>query len=190
MSTDDRRFDHHKKHALIGAEREAHWDPSRFLSRLAIQPGQSVLDLGCGPGFWTMPLAEIVGTNGTIWALDVSQEMLDLMAQRNPPAQVHSLRAELPQIELPAASQDWIWAAFVFHEVTPPQKLASEIHRLLKENGTLAVLDWRPDSSIEAGPPRHHRLSVEQITTYLRDAGFQSVEQIWQDEETYLLEAR
>jgi len=100
------------------------------------------------------------------------------------------LRAELPQIELPASSLDWIWAAFVFHEVTPPETLASEMRRLLKESGTVAVLDWRPDAVTEAGPPRHHRLSVEQVTKYLSEAGFTSVTQTWQDDDAYLLEAR
>jgi len=191
MSPDDRRFDHHKMHNLISQEREARWDPRRFLSRLAIQPGQSVLDLGSGPGFWSLPLAEIVGVDGLVWALDVSQEMLDLLAQRNPPAQVRPLRAELPQVELPSSSLDWVWAAFVFHEVTPPETLASEMRRLLKETGALAVLDWRPDAvSTESGPPRHHRLTVEQVTKYLRDAGFKSITQTWQDDDTYLLEVR
>jgi len=189
MSSDDRRLDHHKMHTLIGPEREARWDPSRFLTRLAIQPGQSVLDLGSGPGFWSLPLAKIVGADGTVWALDVSQEILNLLAQRNPPAQVHLLQAELPQIKLPTSSLDWIWASFVFHEVTPPETLASEMRRLLKENGTLAVLDWRPDAIAESGPPRHHRLSVEQVTKYLRETGFKSVTQTWQDDDTYLLEA-
>jgi len=190
MSQDDRRFDHHKMHALIGAEREARWDPPRFLSRLAIQPGQSLLDLGSGPGFWTLPLAEIIGANGVVWALDISQEMLDLLAQQKPPSQVRPLRADLPQIELPISSMDWIWAAFVFHKVTPPKTLASEMRRVLKENSTVAILDWRPDAAGEAGPPHYHRLSVEQVTKYLREAGFKSVEQTWQDEDTYLIETR
>jgi ubiquinone/menaquinone biosynthesis C-methylase UbiE len=190
MSTDNRRFDHHKMHALIGPEREARWNPLHFLKKLAIQPGQSVLDLGSGPGFWSLPLAEIVSASGLVWALDISQEMLDLLAQCNPPTQVHLLRSELPQIELPTSSLDWIWAAFVFHEVIPPETLASEMHRLLKEHGTVAVLDWRLDAASEAGPPLHRRLSVEQVTKYLREAGFKSVTQAWQDDDTYLLEAQ
>ena len=190
MLPDERRFDHKKMHALIGPERESHWSPLRFLSQLGIQPGQSVLDLGSGPGFWSLPLAEIVGPKGIVWALDVSQEMLDLLAQRNPPTQVHLLRAELPKVELPDSSLDWIWAAFVMHEITPPEALTNEMHRLLKENGTIAILDWRPDAVREAGPPRHHRLSVDQITKYMLKAGFKSVIQTWQDDDTYLLEAR
>ena len=189
MTTDERRFDQHKMQALIGAQREAHWNPAKFLTHMAIQSGQTVLDLGSGPGFWTLPLADIVGVDGAAWALDVSQDMLNLLAQRNPPVQVHLFCAELPRIELPAVNFDWVWAAFVLHEVTPLEILANELRRLLKDNGRLAVLDWRPDALGESGPPRHHRLSVEQVTKTLMEAGFTSVMQIWQDEDTYLLEA-
>ncbi|MEI8133320.1 MAG: class I SAM-dependent methyltransferase [Leptolinea sp.] len=190
MAAEERRFDQHKKQTLIGPEREARWNPSKFLTRLVIQPGQSVLDLGSGPGFWTFPLAEIVGSNGIVWALDVSQEMLDMLAKRNPPSQVRLLQAELPKIELATASLDWVWAAFVLHEVTPAETLASQLRRILKADGTLAVLDWRPDAVAESGPPRHHRLSVEQVTKYLLEAGFKSVTLVWQDDDAYLLEAR
>jgi len=187
MVVENRRFDQHKKHALVGAEREARWNPATFLKQLGIQSGQSVLDLGSGPGFWTLPLAEMVGSNGEVWALDVSQETLDLLAQRKPPAQVRLMRAELPQIGLPPASLDWVWAAFVLHEVTPLETLAGEMRGALKEKGTLAVLDWRPDAVGESGPPRHHRLSVEMATKALLEAGFNSVTQSWQDDENYLL---
>ena len=189
MLPDERRFDHKIMHALIGPERESRWSPLRFLSQLGIQPGQSVLDLGSGPGFWSLPLAAIVGPKGIVWALDVSQEMPDTLKQRNPPTQVRTLYSELPKIELPDSSVDWIWAAFVIHEVIPPEKLASEMCRILKENSTLSIHDWRPDATTEVGPPRHHRLSVEQVSKYLLDAGFKSVTQVWQDDEAYLQKA-
>ncbi len=190
MTLDDRRFDHHKMNALTTSEREARWDPPRFLSRFAIRPGESVLELGSGPGFWTFPLAGLVGDKGVVWAVDVSQEMLDAIAKRNPPGQVRLLQAELPVIDLPDSSIDLIWAAFVFHEVTPPEKMAAEMFRLLKDQGAVAVLDWRPDKASEGGPPPHHRLSVAQITQCLSNAGFGSVEQTWQDEDAYLIQAK
>ena len=187
--TDDRRFDQNKMHALIGPEREARWQPSEFLKRLSLQPGQSVLDLGSGPGLWTLPLAEIVSADGVVWALDVSQDMLDLLMQRNPPTQVRTLQAELPQIELPTGSLDYIWAAFVLHEVTPLEEMVRQMRRLLNENGVLAVLDWSPSAEGGAGPPSAHRISAATLSKQLLDAGFASVRQTWQDTETYLLEA-
>ncbi len=190
MTFDDRRFDHRKMDMLMGADRQARWNPSTFIKRFDIRPGASVLDLGSGPGFWTFPLAGKVGEQGIVWALDVSREMLDELAKRNPPKQIRLLQSELPKIELPDSSLDWIWAAFVFHEVIPPQKLADEMFRLAKAEGVVAILEWRPDAVGESGPPRHHRLSVEQVTGFLRDAGFRSVEKTWQDDDAYLIEAR
>lgn len=108
MSSTERRFDPKNRAGLDNAEREARWQPLRLLKSLGLQPTEAVLDLGCGTGFWTLPLAEIVGSSGVVWALDVSQEMLDALGERNPPAQVRLLRSELPQIDLPNASVDWI----------------------------------------------------------------------------------
>ena len=190
MNLDDRRFDHRKMDMLMGADRQARWNPSTFINRFDIHPGASVLDLGSGPGFWTFPLADKVGAQGAVWALDVSREMLDELAKRNPSKQVRLLQSELPKIDLPDLSLDWIWAAFVLHEVTPPQKLADGMFRVAKAEGVVAVLDWRPDAAGESGPPRHHRLSVEQVAGFLREAGFRSVERTWQDEDAYLIQAR
>jgi ubiquinone/menaquinone biosynthesis C-methylase UbiE len=190
MTLDDRRFDHHKMDMLMSADRHQRWDPSNFINRFDIHPGASVLDLGSGPGFWTFPLVDRVGATGTVWALDVSQEMLDELAKRNPPEQVHLLHSELPKINLPDSILDWIWTAFVFHEVTPPQKLAEEMFRVAKAEGVVAVLDWRHDAAGESGPPPHHRLSAAQVAKFLREAGFRSVENTWQDDDAYLIEAR
>ena len=185
----ERRFEANNRGKLLNAQRRERWAPSRFLARLNVEAGQTVLDLGCGPGFWTLPLAEIVGPSGTVWALDVSREMLADLASRQPPSQVRLLSGELPSIGLPDASVDWIWAAFVFHEVEPPEQLAAEMRRVTRPGGRVAVLDWRPDAAIDTGPARSHRLSAAQVGEHLRVAGFRNKSLIWQDEEAYLVEA-
>ncbi len=190
MTDTDRRFDPHKSRVLLDAQRLAHWDPPHFLARFGLKPGQTIVDLGCGPGFWTLPLAEIAGPEGVVWALDASRELLDALAQRNPPPQVRLRLTELPVVDLPDASVDFIWAAFVFHEVTPAQRLAGEIRRLLGPQGRVAILEWRPDALGQSGPPRRHRLLADQVTGCLKTAGFPNATSTWQDEDTYLIEAK
>jgi ubiquinone/menaquinone biosynthesis C-methylase UbiE len=189
MSHDERRFDPQHGHRLLKPERQAHWDPPRFLARFGLQSGQTVLDLGCGPGFWTLPLAELVGGTGQVWALDASQELLDTLAARNPPPQVRLRRIELPTMDVPDAFVDLAWVAFVFHEVDPPERLASELRRVLRPGARVVVLDWRPDADSDQGPPRAHRLTPEQVMAWLRAAGFAEVRQTWQDADSYLVEA-
>ncbi len=188
MLHDERRFDPRQGHRLLSPERQAQWDPPRFLARFGLRPGQTVLDLGCGPGFWTLPLAERVGETGQVWAMDASQELLDALAARNPPPQVRLRRTELPVIDMPDATVDLAWVAFVFHEVDPPERLASELRRVLRPGGQVAVLDWRPDAASDQGPPRAHRLTPEQVITWLRAAGLVA-HQTWQDADSYLVEA-
>ena len=183
------RFDPKRRGVLLGAERWRRWNPPRLLELSGLRKGQTALDLGCGPGFWTFPMAEIVGTYGHVTALDVSRELLDDLAAGNPPEHVRVTQCELPTIKLSDASVDFVWASFIFHEVDPPSLLAAEVFRVLRPNGRLAVLDWRPDAVSDNGPPRHHRMPAEQVCEYLLVGGFQNVERAWQDDDGYLIRA-
>jgi ubiquinone/menaquinone biosynthesis C-methylase UbiE len=189
MSHDEKRFDPGRAQILLDPARLARWDPENFLGRFAIQPGQAVVDVGSGPGFWTLPLAKMVGPAGVVWALDGSQDLLDMLAEREPPPQVHPILAELPEIRLPSAAVDLAWAAFVYHEVPQPEVLASELRRVLKPGGTAAILEWRPDGIGEAGAPRSHRVQPAQVIAWLNAAGFAEPVQSWRDDDAYLVEA-
>ena len=189
MKKDNRRFDPQKKGMLVGPERLARWNPTHLLPLAGLRADQSALDLGCGPGFWTLPMAEIVGKNGQVIALDASPEMLRSLAAQSPPAHVRLVQGELPVISLPDASVDFIWAAMVFHEVTPAASLAREVRRVLRPGHRLAVLEWRTDAASSIGPPHGHRLSPAQMHACLLSAGFHEFQLPWQDEDTYLASA-
>jgi ubiquinone/menaquinone biosynthesis C-methylase UbiE len=187
-STEDHPFEVENWPSLLGTEREARWSPPRLLARLDLRAGQRVLDLGCGPGFWTLPLAKMVGPNGIVWALDMADEMLRALASRHPPAQVRLLQSRLPRVDLPDASVDWVWAAFILHEVGDLEALVAELRRVLRAAGRVAVLEWRPDGTGADGPPRKHRLWPEQIVGVFRRVGLDHAHHAWQDADSYLIE--
>ena len=189
MTKENRRFDSKKQGMLVGPERLARWNPAHLLPLAGLQADQTTIDLGCGSGFWTLPMAEIVGKNGQVIALDVNPEMLRSLAAQSPPAHVRLVQGELPTIPLPDASVDFIWAALVFHEVTPAASLAKEARRVLRAGHRLAALEWRTDAASSMGPPRRHRLSPQQLHMCLLSSGFQEFHLLWQDGDTYLASA-
>ena len=189
MQESEKRFDPHRKDRLISSERFARWNPPVFLARFDLRPGMTILDLGCGPGFWTLPLAELVGPTGLVWAIDASQELLDSLAERKPPPQVRPRKGTLPNIDLASRSVDFAWIALVFHEVDRPDAVAAETLRVLKPSGRLALLEWRPDGISDHNPPRDIRITPDQLCTFLSSAGFVDARMTWQDDDNYLIEA-
>ncbi len=189
MAKQKRRFDPKHKEILLAESRAKRWDPPNFLRQLEVQPGQLVLELGCGPGFWTLPLADLVGQGGKVWALDASEEMLNALLDRHPPAQVQPVRTELPAIPLPDDAIDLAWAAFIFHQIGAPQRLANEVRRVISPGGRAVVLDWRPDAKGDQGPPRAYRRWPVEVIRWLRRAGFDQVVLRWEDEDAYMIQA-
>lgn len=189
MAEHEKRFDPQRRAVLTGAERWKGWNPPKLLTLAGAQQGFKAVDMGCGSGFFTLPLADLVGPTGLVTALDVSRELLDELAGQKPPGHVRVVQGELPRVDLPDAAFDFVWVAFVFHEVEPPAALAKEMRRVLRAGGVAAVLDWRPDATGEGGPPRHHRLSSDQVRRHLEAAGFSAVMEKWRDDDAYLVQA-
>lgn len=112
-----------------------------ILREVDIGVGSTVLDFGCGPGSYLLPLSGLVGTSGKIFALDVHPRSLQ---------KVNKLALAIPTIEtilsdchtgLPVGSIDVVLLYDVLHELNHPAEVLREIHRVLKPTGTLSVND-------------------------------------------------
>jgi len=112
------------------------------LRAAGLGPGQNVLEVGCGPGFFTLPAAEIVGRAGSVTSVDVSPAAVAHIQRKVEAAKtpnVEVLLANASSISLPDESFD---LAFVFglgHVVGNLQDMWVELHRLLRAEGTLAI---------------------------------------------------
>jgi len=117
-------------------------DPDKALKAAELEPGQKVLEVGCGPGFFTVPAARIVGEQGSVLAFDINPVAVEHVRRKIEEAGVTNARvivADATKTDLPAGSFD---LAFVFGLARPIGDMAAiwaELHRLLKPQGILSI---------------------------------------------------
>lgn len=157
---------------LLSAQRRTLLDPEAFVARIGIAPGETVADLGAGPGFFTWPLAERVGAGGRVYALDVAPEMVAQLHAQAFPAQVTVLQSEENRLPLPDASVESAFLAFVLHELEHPREFLADVRRIVRPGGRLIVLEWIPQEE-ETGPPLRERLSPGASEQMLAEASWQ-----------------
>lgn len=168
----------HPKHAnkLLEAERQKLLPQAAILERLDLEATHVVADVGCGPGYFTIPIAQICNT---VYGVDVSPEMLDMLSKRAAEAgltNIAPMTAQAERIPLPDGTADRILCAFVLHEVDDLDGTLAEFHRLLNTSGKLMVIEWEKQS-MEMGPPTAERLAKERLTTKIEEAGFRT--ELW-----------
>lgn len=120
--------------------------PLRILQGAEIQPGQTVLEVGCGTGFFTLPIARLLRERGSLVAMDLlpmSIEAVTKKVQTENLKNVRVIQGDALNTQLAAESLD---AILIFGVIPAPmlpmERLLSEMHRILKPGGTMAV--WPP----------------------------------------------
>ncbi|MEG9437453.1 methyltransferase domain-containing protein [Edaphobacter sp. HDX4] len=130
----------------------------RFLERMLPDTnGRSILDLGCGTGRWLDRLARL-GTPECSIGLDASPEMLAVAARRGLSG-TNFIEAVLPSIPVSSASVDLILASFVLGYVDDLDLCASEMDRVVRDQGDAFITDMHPCTAIELGWERRFSLA-------------------------------
>jgi ubiquinone/menaquinone biosynthesis C-methylase UbiE len=109
-----------------------------------IRPGMYVLDVGCGPGRLTIPLAKVVGDSGEVWGVDIQDEMLDIARQKADREQVknvHLVHMAIDQGQLPGEKFDRAIMITVLGEIPDKQSALREIYHSLKPGGILSITE-------------------------------------------------
>lgn len=117
-------------------------DPYKALRAAGLEPGQEVLEVGCGPGFFTVPAARIVGEEGSVHALDINPLALERVRQkveREGVTNVSIVLADAGRTGLPDESFDLIFAFGLGRAIGGADWIMAELHRLLRPRGTLSI---------------------------------------------------
>lgn len=182
------KFDSRNKHLLLSEERHEALKPETLLRSLGLKRGQTMADIGAGPGFFTVPAATIVGTNGLVIAGDVQGEMLSAVRSRVAEQGLENVRVVKTsdtEVPLPPATCDLVLLAFVLDEVPLRSRFLHRAARLAKPGGRIAVLEWEKHET-PVGPPLEDRISPEELIADAAAAGLTLQEQRALNEDQYL----
>ena len=152
------RLEREERHQLLR--------PSQTLARLGVARGMTVVDVGAGTGFFTRAASGLVGPEGRVHAVDVSDTMLDHLRELGVPPNVSVSACEPLRVPLPAGTADVVLAAFVVHEAPDRRAFLDELARLLKPGGRVLVLEWKRQDE-EHGPPMAERLDEADLDRML-----------------------
>jgi ubiquinone/menaquinone biosynthesis C-methylase UbiE len=133
--------------------------PLNILKGAEIQPGQIVLEVGCGTGYFTLPAARLIGEQGCLVAMDVLSDSVELVSRKVQVANLKNVRVvngDALDTGLDAESFDVVLLFGVIPApMLPLSRLLPEMHRLLKANGALAVWPpipgWLPQAILRSG---------------------------------------
>lgn len=156
-------------------------DPEGVLRGLGIRPGMVVVDLCCGDGYFTAPLAKLV--KGGVYAVDIDAVMLDRTRaelKRAGVAVLGLIRGDarnLPAL-LPGKA-DYVLIANTFHGVLEKAGLARAVAAILNPLGRFAIVNWYPlprESTVvldkPRGPKTEMRMSPDDVKAVVTPAGF------------------
>lgn len=159
---------------LIRAERDSEEDPSQMLSKLGLKPGMHVCDMGCGNGFYSLTLAEMVAPSGKVYAVDIQPQMLQLLSRRSAEAKIENIDMILGTVtdpKLPDEQIDLVLMVDVYHEFSHPEAMLAAIRKSLKPDGRIALVEFRgEDPSVPIKP--EHKMSKKQILKEYLANGF------------------
>jgi ubiquinone/menaquinone biosynthesis C-methylase UbiE len=164
---------------LTRESRQREEDCDRMLAALKLQPGQHVCDLGCGNGFYTLPMAALVGEKGRVYAVDIQQEMLHLLDERAKDAghaNIDPVLGSPIDPRLPEGKLDLILLVDVYHEMSHPEQMLAAMRRALKPDGRLVLVEFRLEDP-EVPIKLLHKMSKEQIKRELLPNGYKLVDE-------------
>jgi ubiquinone/menaquinone biosynthesis C-methylase UbiE len=135
-----------------------------------VEEGMTVLDIGCGPGFFSVDLARMVGESGHVIASDLQEGMLQKLRKKIQGTELEKrvILHKCEENEIGVSEDvDFVLAFYVVHEVPDQEKLFNEIKSILKPNGKVFIVE----------PPFHvSKAAFEETVRIAQNAGLRPVE--------------
>ena len=146
----------------------------QWMNALCLRPGDHVLEVGAGPGYVSMVLADRVGPEGLVYAVDRSADALaclEHLQRERAVSQIQRIIADAAALAPAGLSVDSALISMVLHHAEDPAGILRNVARLLAAGGLAVVAEFHPEGPCEQGPPREHRIGAEQVRAWCEGVG-------------------
>lgn len=155
---------------LESEDRKTWQNPQEIIELLELKPFYVVADLGCGSGYFTVPISREVKK---IYGIDVQKEMLEFLEAKilkQKILNIETLLSKENEIPLQTESVDLLLSVNTLHELQDAEKIIKEIHRVIRQDGQVAIIDFIKEKT-GFGPPVAIRVSKEEASRLFEKQG-------------------
>jgi len=162
---------------LDNPERRKTMPPEETLAKFKIEDNGTLLDVGCGTGYFTIPAAKLLKSNKVI-GIDIVPEMIEIAKKKAEDINNIDFRTS-DEYSFPVENGliKYVLVSNVIHEIEDKERYLAEVKRILKEDGYLLIIDWEK-REMTMGPPVHERVSKDEMIELCSKSGFKTIESI------------
>ncbi len=157
-------------------DREVYARRSEIITALGLKPGMAAADVGAGTGLFSRLMAEKVGDEGKVYAVDVSAEFLKYIAEQSRKQgrkQIATVLGSQKSTNLAPGSVDLVFFCDVYHHLEDPDPVLASIHQALRPGGALVLIEFdRAKAKEESFVKKHVRADKDQFIREIERAGF------------------
>jgi ubiquinone/menaquinone biosynthesis C-methylase UbiE len=161
-----------------------------WMDALRLEGGERVLEIGAGPGFVSLALADRVGPGGIVYAVDRAAPALAHLERLQKERGISNIRrivADAATLEPGRICADCALITMVLHHAEDKAAILRNAARLLRPGARVVVAEFHPEGPSEQGPPPAVRLSPAQVQAWCEAAGFSVLDYRRQTPEHYML---
>jgi len=162
--------------------REIYSQRKDIVAACKLKPGMAVADIGAGTGLFTRMFAKEVGPTGKVYAVDIAKTFLDHIAKtakNDGYKNIETVQCDQVSSKLPENAVDVVFICDTYHHFEFPQRTLASIHRALKPDGQMIVIDFRRIPGVSSEwTLKHVRAGQEVFTAEIRDAGFKQLDEV------------